>query len=211
MRFLILMIMATLSGTASAQQIRPKPSEVSAAIDRGLGFLAKDAMAWKNAHNCVSCHHAGLVIWAMRDAKEGGHAVDEPVLAELTKWVAESGDGKFGMARPASSPRPARPGRSIQRRYGLPLCCVPIPRRTRFRGERGQERGQAFHGRVRETGSVHRTLFRSMNTPTPRTPVTPASPRPGCDSSGCPIRRRDHAVNTPAGIQVEFAFQITWK
>ncbi len=45
----------------------------------------------------------------MREAKLRGHAVDEPVLAELTKWVAESGDGKFGLARPATAPRAASP------------------------------------------------------------------------------------------------------
>src|SRR5207248_1590418 len=64
---------------------------------------------WRSKHNCVSCHHAGLVIWSMREAKQRGHAVDEPVLAELTKWVAESGDGKFGLARPASAPKAASP------------------------------------------------------------------------------------------------------
>ena len=41
----------------------------------------------------------------MREAKLSGHAVDEPVLAELTKWVAESGDGKTGVPRPARRPK----------------------------------------------------------------------------------------------------------
>jgi hypothetical protein len=45
----------------------------------------------------------------MREAKQRGHAVDEQVLVELTKWVAESGDGKFGLARPASAPKAASP------------------------------------------------------------------------------------------------------
>jgi hypothetical protein len=45
----------------------------------------------------------------MREAKQRGHAVDEATLAELTKWVAESGDGKFGLARPASAPNAASP------------------------------------------------------------------------------------------------------
>jgi hypothetical protein len=109
MRSIITIVVATLSGVASAQEFRQKSSEVSAAIDRGLAFLAEDAMAWKNEHNCVSCHHAGLVIWSMHEAKQRGHAVDEPVLAELTKWVAESGDGRFGMARPVSAPRALNP------------------------------------------------------------------------------------------------------
>jgi hypothetical protein len=87
----------------------PKPARVDAAIDRGLGFLVNDALAWKSKHNCASCHHAALVVWALREAKQQGRAVNEPVLAELTKWVAESGDGKFGLARPASAPQAASP------------------------------------------------------------------------------------------------------
>jgi hypothetical protein len=55
----------------------------------------------------VSCHHASLVVWALRDAKQRGCAVEEPVLADLTKWLAESGDGKVGLARPAAAPRAA--------------------------------------------------------------------------------------------------------
>ena len=38
-----------------------------------------------------------------------GYAVDEPVLAEMTRWVAESGDGKFGLTRPASAPNALSP------------------------------------------------------------------------------------------------------
>jgi hypothetical protein len=66
-------------------------------------------MAWKDEHNCVSCHHASLVIWAMREAKHRGRTVDEPVMTELTRWVAESGDGKFAQARPASAPKALNP------------------------------------------------------------------------------------------------------
>jgi hypothetical protein len=104
-----LVVVIILTGTASAQEPRPKPADVSATIDRGLAFLAKDALAWKKEHNCASCHHASLVVWATREAKLRGHAVDEPVLAEMTKWLAESGDGKFGLARPASAPKAASP------------------------------------------------------------------------------------------------------
>src|SRR5687767_10896008 len=78
---------------------RPAVS-VDEAIDRGLIFLTKDALAWKADHNCASCHHASLVIWSMHEAKRGGYTVDEPLLAELTKWVAESGDGKVNQTRP---------------------------------------------------------------------------------------------------------------
>jgi Squalene-hopene cyclase C-terminal domain len=127
----ILVVVIILTGTASAQEPRPKPSDVSATIDRGLAFLAKDALAWKKAHNCASCHHASLVVWATREAKLRGHAVDEPVLAELTKWVAESGDGKFGLARPASAPKAASP-KAVY--FALALGVDPRPDEVSQRG-----------------------------------------------------------------------------
>ena len=105
MRSIVTILVVIFSGMASAQEFRHNPSDVGPTIGRGLAFLAKDAMAWKKEHNCASCHHAALVIWSMREAKQRGHAVDEPVLAELTKWVAESGNGKFGLARPESAPK----------------------------------------------------------------------------------------------------------
>jgi hypothetical protein len=105
MRPIVTIVLVLLVGTAPAQEPQPKPSDVRATIARGLAFLTKDAVAWKKEHNCVSCHHAGLVIWSMREAKLRGYAVDEPVLVEMTKWVAESGDGKTGLPRPAGRPK----------------------------------------------------------------------------------------------------------
>jgi hypothetical protein len=105
MRSVIAVMLVFCGGTAWAEESDSKSADVRPAIDRGLGFLAKDALAWKAEHNCASCHHAALVVWAMREAKQRGHAVDEPVLAEMTKWVAESGDGKTGVPRPEGIPK----------------------------------------------------------------------------------------------------------
>jgi hypothetical protein len=109
MRLIVAIGVYLLAAVASAQDAPPKRAKVDATIDRGLGFLVKDALAWKKDNKCASCHHASLVICSMHEAKQFGHAVDEAVLAELTKWVAESGDGKFGLARPASAPKAASP------------------------------------------------------------------------------------------------------
>ena len=95
----------SFSGFVLADGSPAPPAIVNATIDRGLAFLVKDALAWKKEHNCASCHHAGLVIWSMREAKQRGHIVDEQVLTELTKWVAESGDGKTSLPRPANIPK----------------------------------------------------------------------------------------------------------
>jgi hypothetical protein len=119
MRLLVaafVVLASTLLASAEPPETKPAPapssrsvpavtsSSVAAAIDRGVAFLIKDAQAWKARHNCVSCHHAALTIWSLQEAKQRGHAVDEPYLAELTKWVAESGDGKTGVPRPKSAP-----------------------------------------------------------------------------------------------------------
>lgn len=92
------------SGALLAEESAAQPPSLGATIDRGLAFLVKDALAWKAEHNCASCHHAALVVWSMREAKQRGITVDEKVLADLTKWLAESGDGKTGVPRPADKP-----------------------------------------------------------------------------------------------------------
>lgn len=105
MRFTIAVFAIFLPSVVLGQSSDTNAARVDAAIERGLGFLVKDALAWKAEHNCVSCHHAALVVWSMREAEERGRVVDEPVLAELTKWVAEAGDGKTGVPRPAGIPK----------------------------------------------------------------------------------------------------------
>jgi len=131
MRLAVATLVLALPGPILAQDIPQKPSGTDAAIQRGLAFLVKDALAWKEEHNCVSCHHAALVIWSMREAKDRGHAVDEPVLAELTKWVAESGDGTTGIARPAGIPK-ALNGKAVW--FALALSAVPQPDETTRQG-----------------------------------------------------------------------------
>ena len=65
MRSTVAIVMVILSGAASAQELRHKPADAEATIDRGLAFLARDAMAWKNEHNCVSCRSGkGTGSWA---------------------------------------------------------------------------------------------------------------------------------------------------
>src|SRR5262245_31409005 len=105
MRLIAATVVLVLPALSFAQDPRPKQTKADETIDRGLAFLVKDARAWKKEHNCASCHHAALVIWALREAKQRGRTVDEPFLTEYTKWVAESGDGKTGIPRPAGIPK----------------------------------------------------------------------------------------------------------
>lgn len=95
---------ALLSSLSVADEPRAKATNDDA-VERGLDFLSKDARKWKADHKCVSCHHAGLVVWALRESKQNGRKVDEPFLKELTAWIAESGDGKTGVPRPSGIPK----------------------------------------------------------------------------------------------------------
>ena len=62
-------------------------ADVRSVIDRGLTFLAKDNLAWKESKKCYECHHAPFTIWALNEAKNRGYPIDDKVLAEMTSWV----------------------------------------------------------------------------------------------------------------------------
>jgi hypothetical protein len=79
-------ILALAFLTADARADDPDV-DVKAAINRGLSFLAKDSLAWKESKQCYECHHAPFTIWALNEGKKQGYAVDEEVLADLTSWV----------------------------------------------------------------------------------------------------------------------------
>lgn len=105
MRYALSLIAASFAISALADDAALEPHSANATIDRGLAFLAKDALAWKAEHKCASCHHAALIVWALREAKNSGGGVDEAVLAELTDWLAKSGSGKTGVPRPEGRPK----------------------------------------------------------------------------------------------------------
>jgi hypothetical protein len=123
-RLLIAILLAGYSGITLAGDVEQSRPEVVAAIDRGLGFLVKDALAWKEARKCASCHHAALVVWSMQEARRRGHVVNEPMLADLTKWMAEAGSGKVSLPRPESAPKAFN---SKALFFGLALTTDPEP------------------------------------------------------------------------------------
>lgn len=97
-------VLAFLTSSSTADEADTK-AQTRLAAERGLSFLARDAVAWRTEYKCVSCHHAGLVIWAMHESHDRGLAVDVPLMTELTRWVAESGSGKTGVPRPEGIPK----------------------------------------------------------------------------------------------------------
>jgi hypothetical protein len=105
MQVILIIVFLLLGSFAIAEEPRPRQAKIDSAIDRGISFLQQDALAWKKEHNCVSCHHAALVVWAMREARQQGHPVDEHPLNDLARWLAESGDGKTSLPRPEGIPK----------------------------------------------------------------------------------------------------------
>jgi hypothetical protein len=79
--FVVVALLALALTGSEGQSQEPKknsaatPAKVRQSIDRGLGFLARDAVEWKKEHDCSSCHHAAMVVWSMNEAKARGHAV----------------------------------------------------------------------------------------------------------------------------------------
>jgi len=124
MQRLLAVLAALIPSLSIAQDARLNRKEIDVTIERGLDFLARDAVAWKEEHHCASCHHASLVIYSMREARKLGRTVDEPVLTELTSWLARSGNGKFTMTRPDSAPHAASP-KAIY--FALALATDPKP------------------------------------------------------------------------------------
>ncbi|HET6424891.1 MAG TPA: prenyltransferase/squalene oxidase repeat-containing protein [Planctomycetaceae bacterium] len=102
-RCLLMLVLVTPAAVHAAEEATD--AAVQQAIDRGLAFLSQDAVKWKADHKCVSCHHAGMVVWAMNDARRAGHTVDEPLRSELTNWMLEAGDGRSSLPRPESAPK----------------------------------------------------------------------------------------------------------
>ena len=85
-RLVVIFTLVLLSVEARANDPDPD-ADVRSVIDRGLTFLAKDNLAWKESKKCYECHHAPFTIWALNEAKNRGYVVDDKVLAELTSWV----------------------------------------------------------------------------------------------------------------------------
>jgi Squalene-hopene cyclase C-terminal domain/Prenyltransferase and squalene oxidase repeat len=78
----VILIVLPMSAAAAG----PVPN-VKETINRGLTFLAKDNLAWKEKMQCAECHHAPFTIWALNEGKKQGYTVDDKALADLTSWV----------------------------------------------------------------------------------------------------------------------------
>jgi hypothetical protein len=65
----------------------PPEPQSRQAIERSLGYLEKEGVAWVRKQHCASCHHVPLMVWALNEARTKGYRVNEKALAEVTTWA----------------------------------------------------------------------------------------------------------------------------
>lgn len=54
----------------------PTPAEARQTVERGLGFLEQQGIAWLDKRKCIGCHHGAWMVWGHNEALGKGFAVD---------------------------------------------------------------------------------------------------------------------------------------
>src|SRR5262245_48772631 len=85
----------------------PSPEQGRKAVERGLDFLQKDAVQWRKDHDCSTCHHGVMTVWALSEAKARGYDVAADSLADTLKWTKDRFLERIDL------PRDPRPGWSM--------------------------------------------------------------------------------------------------
>ena len=88
----MLLILVIQAGSAifADDSSSPKPAPQEAVVDaiqRGLTLLEKGARNYPNHHDCFACHHQTLPLAVMREARQIGLKVDEPLFGETAEIV----------------------------------------------------------------------------------------------------------------------------
>ena len=109
MRSIVAIVVVVLPGAVAAQDLRQEPSGVGAAVDRGLRFLAKDALAWRSKHNCVSCHHQSMTSMAANLAFERGIRSNTASLRRILDATLRALEPEISKCYEGIMPEPNRP------------------------------------------------------------------------------------------------------
>lgn len=114
----ILIWLALLAGVSPASEPNDSERTPEQAIERGLLFLVGDARQWRNEHECATCHHGTMTVWALCEAQQAGYAVDGEPLAEMTSWTKER------WLKDLDKPRDPRPGWNMVKLPAVLLGCI---------------------------------------------------------------------------------------
>ncbi|MDA1051286.1 MAG: terpene cyclase/mutase family protein [Planctomycetota bacterium] len=91
--------------TRPAKELVVQPARTAA--ERGLAFLEKDVVKWRDEHECSTCHHGTMTLWAYSEAKSRGYSIDADVMKETVDWAKQRFMERIDL------PRDTRPGWSM--------------------------------------------------------------------------------------------------
>jgi squalene-hopene/tetraprenyl-beta-curcumene cyclase len=92
-----LLALLALASQGRSDETGPTRDDVRKAIERGLPFVEKEGLAWKEERKCASCHRFTFTLWAFHDAKRQGFAVDGDKLDAWTTWTLDQPVDKQGL------------------------------------------------------------------------------------------------------------------
>jgi len=100
----------TIGGVAPVRgedEAIPALEQTRAAIDRSLVFLEADRVKWREEHECATCHHGAMTVWAYCEARSRGFEVADETFTETVNWT------KDRLLERIDLPRDTRPGWSM--------------------------------------------------------------------------------------------------
>jgi len=104
----LLMVIAAVGAEADpAAALSTQPGRQ--AVERGLVFLEEDAVKWRQKHNCVTCHHGVMTVWALGEARQQGYAIAAETWADLAGWTLGDNAEILRTRIIPAPPRPADP------------------------------------------------------------------------------------------------------
>lgn len=84
---LIVLLLGAFGSAVRAQSHAPaSAAEVQAAVEKGLFFVEKTAIAWWKKEKCVSCHDGPMLMFSHNIAKRQGFPIDQK---KLDFWMDE--------------------------------------------------------------------------------------------------------------------------
>jgi hypothetical protein len=93
-----------VTATVKKRTIRtdvPLAVQARQTADRSIPYIEKEGTTWITNRKCLSCHHAGYMLWSFHDAARRGFSIDQEKLTKSTNWALEQtkGHGAEGAAQ----------------------------------------------------------------------------------------------------------------
>ena len=141
-RFVAAFVALFLAPVARAGDAPPaahaQPQAVRRAVERGIAYLRTESASWLSQRKCAACHHAGMPLWAMGEARGQGYAVDDKYLAETIE-ANLGGPEQMIASRLVPGPKDPPDPRPMARGVNMGLPFLAVAARSSRELEPGQK------------------------------------------------------------------------